>query len=598
MFINKYNMLNFKRLCLTVTITISLTTLFSQTETVTDPIPVSDSAQEFGFFQKPKINNNDLITDSPIVAALDSVANIKFFQDFYLNLDPTLLNVFRFPVDFVPTYPDSVYIDRIKKLDAQTPIDLTFNQHVKDFINLYAFRKRNLTSRVLGLSYIYFPLYEEMLDKYDMPLELKYLSVIESALNPVAGSPVGAKGLWQFMYGTGKVYGLTATSYIDDRFDPYMATDAACRHMKDLYDIYGDWFLVLAAYNSGAGNVNKAIRRAGGTKNYWAIWPFLPKETRGYVPAFIAVTYVMNYSKEHNLYPLNPGILYNGIDTVIVKQPVSFEQINEKLGISMDELKFLNPLFKLGVIPSTPEKQYFLRLPREYIGLFINNEVALYNYKTSKGIEKEKLLEQIKLAKEQVVHIVKKGETLASIAKKYNVTTGDIKRWNNLKKNYVNRKKHLTIYPGSKSDRSTTPANEKAETPEKKRNQENSTKEETTYHVVASGETLLKISKQYGCSIDDLKKWNNLSGSTINVKQKLLVKESTGISESVQKQDTTVVKSSKRNKTRMYTVKDGDTLWEIAEKFDGVTVDQIKKLNKMKSTSLRAGQKIKIPATN
>lgn len=592
-------MLKIKKLGISIAAIFYLTSVFSQNEIGTpDTIPVADTAQEFAVFQKPKFNKNDLITDSPIVAALDSIANIRFFQDYYMNLDPTLLNVFKFPVDFVPSYPDSVYISRINKLDAQTPIDLTFNQHVKDYILLYASRKRGLTSRVLGLSYIYFPLYEEMLDKYDMPLELKYLSVIESALNPVAGSPVGAKGLWQFMYGTGKVYGLTATSYIDDRFDPYKATDAACRHMKDLYDIYGDWFLVLAAYNSGAGNVNKAIRRAGGTKNYWAIWPFLPRETRGYVPAFIAVTYVMNYAKEHNLYPLHPGILYNGIDSVVVREPLSFEQLHEKLGISIADLKFLNPAYKLGVIPSTPENQYYLRLPREYIGLFINNETALYNYRTSKGIEKEKLIAQIKLAKEQVTHIVKKGETLASIAKKYRVSVSDIKRWNSLTKNYVKRKKRLTIYPGASSE----PSQETVQVDQNKENQkpkeEAKSEVESTFHIVQSGETLLKISKKYGCSIDDLKKWNDISGSGIQVKQKLLIKEPATKKEEKNKQDSVVQNTPKKAKVKHYKVKDGDTLWEIAEKFDGVTVEQIKKLNKMKSNSLKVGQNLKIPIIN
>lgn len=592
-------MLIIKKLGLSIAATLCLTSVFSQqVQTLPDTIPVADTAQEFAIFQKPKINRNDLVTDSPIVSALDSLANIRFFQDYYMNLDPTLLNVFKFPVDFVPTYPDSVYIERINKLDAQTPIDLTFNQHVKDYILLYANRKRALTTRVLGLSYIYFPMYEEMLDKYDMPLELKYLSVIESALNPVAGSPVGAKGLWQFMYGTGKVYGLTATSYIDDRFDPYLATDAACRHMKDLYDIYGDWFLVLAAYNSGAGNVNKAIRRAGGTKNYWAIWPFLPRETRGYVPAFIAVTYVMNYAKEHNLYPLHPGILYNGIDTVVVRQPLSFEQIHEKLGISVADLKFLNPAYKLGVIPSTPEKQYYLRLPREYIGLFINNEIALYNYRTSKGIEKEKLIEQIKLAKEQVIHIVKKGETLASIAKKYKVSVGDIKRWNNLTKNYVKRKKRLTIYPGASSEQAKQTAEIDTKKEEQKPKDEPKNDVESSFHIVQAGETLLKISKQYGCSIDDLKKWNDLPGSAIQVKQKLIIKEHASKKEEKNKQDSVVQNAPKKAKVKTYKVKDGDTLWEIAEKFDGVTVDQIKKLNKMKSNSLKVGQNLKIPIIN
>jgi len=193
---------------------------------------------------------------------------------------------------------------------------------------------------VMGLAEVYFPLFEEQLDKHNMPLELKYLAVVESALNPTANSRAGAKGLWQFMYSTGKMYGLKSNSLVDDRFDPYKATDAACRHLNDLYYIYNDWSLALAAYNSGPGNVNKAIRRAGGVRSYWAVWPFLPRETRGYVPAFIAVMYLMNHPAEHNIYPTTPDIFYEEIDTVVVNDVLSFDQISEMLNIPMDELKF------------------------------------------------------------------------------------------------------------------------------------------------------------------------------------------------------------------------------------------------------------------
>ncbi|MCU0370695.1 MAG: lytic transglycosylase domain-containing protein, partial [Bacteroidales bacterium] len=233
-----------------------------------------------------------ILNESITIGMLDSLTSIPYFQDYYFNTDTALLNVYNFPIGHVPVYPDSVYRTRIEKLDQETPLDLTYNQSVKSFIELYAVRKRLLTSKILGLKEVYFPLFEEYLDRYDIPLEMKYLAVVESALNPVAGSRVGAKGLWQFMYYTGKLYGLKVTSLVDDRFDPYLATDAACRHMVDLYAMFGDWNLVMAAYNSGAGNVKKAIRRAGGVYDYWAIWPFLPKETRGYVPAFIAVNYV------------------------------------------------------------------------------------------------------------------------------------------------------------------------------------------------------------------------------------------------------------------------------------------------------------------
>ena len=242
---------------------------------------------------------------------IDTLKVIPYF-------DESKANTCNYPPGYIPSYPDSVYAQRIEELNRNTTMELVYNKHVKSFIDVYAVQKRDKTERILGLADVYFPLFEQTLDKYNMPLELKYLAVVESALNPRAGSWAGAKGLWQFMYATGKVYKLNVTTLVDDRYDPLKSTEAACQHLNDLYGMFGDWFLALAAYNSGAGNVKKAIRRAGGIKNYWAIWPYLPRETRGYVPAFIAVNYVMNYPAEHNICPLDPGIIKGGTDTVMV----------------------------------------------------------------------------------------------------------------------------------------------------------------------------------------------------------------------------------------------------------------------------------------
>lgn len=555
-----------------------------QTTETADSVYVADSASTYIPHKKSFNPAADLVKDSPIVSALDSLAGIKFFQDYYFTSDPDWVKTFEYPTDYIPTFADSVYRQRIDELRKNSPIDYTYNRHVKDYIDLYAVKKRKLTQRLLGLSYLYFPLFEEMLDKYDMPLELKYLAVIESALNPVAGSRVGAKGLWQFMYGTGKVYGLKATSYVDDRFDPYLATDAACRHMKDLYELYEDWFLVLAAYNSGAGNVNKAIRRAGGTKNYWAIWPYLPRETRGYVPAFIAASYVMKYAPEHNLFPLHPGILHNGIDTVFVREPVSFDQISEVLSIPVEDLKFLNPSYKQGIIPVTKGKSYYLRLPREYIGDFINNEYTIYNFVTRKGEDRQKLLQQISRAQEQIIHIVRKGETIGGIARKYNCSVSDIKKWNNLKKNYLKNKQRLTIFPGSSTEPKATAAEPKQDSSSKKPQEKN---ENPQIHIVKPGETLSLIARKYGVTVQNLKEWNQIKGNQINIKQKLIVgnKSSAPVSSA---------KSTSAEKFKTYTVKDGDTLWDIAEQFDGITVDDIKKANNLKSNRIKVGQKLKI----
>lgn len=498
-------------------------------------------------------HNPNLVEDSPIASMLDSLANIRYFKDYYLQKNNAGVNVYNYPVDLIPSFSDSVYAARINELDRETPIELSYNSAVKGFIDLYAIRKRQLTSRMLGLANFYFPMFEEYLDKYNMPLEMKYLAIVESALNPVATSKAGAKGLWQFMYNTGKMYGLKSTSFVEDRYDPFKATDAACRHLSDLYKIYDDWFLALAAYNAGAGNVNKAIRKAGGVKNYWIVWPYLPRETQGYVPAFIAVYYIMNYNQEHNLYPLDPGWVFYGVDTVSVSDVLSFDQINELLNVPIADLKFLNPAYKLGVIPATPTQKYILKLPKEFIGDYVNNEQALYSFKTRKGIERAWLQQQIamnnkSLSTDKKVHVVRKGETLSKIASKYNVSVTQLKKWNKLKSNSLKYNQKLVIYnelamaaPPDTTKKSVVRNDTTAVTPkpdstsvaiksEKDSTEvKNNTPAKTPgkisprYHTVKSGESLGSISKLYKCSVTDLKSWNKLKNNTIHPKQKLIV---------------------------------------------------------------------------
>jgi membrane-bound lytic murein transglycosylase D len=536
---------------------------------------IQDDSLNLQTAESIEAENNGLayIEDSPIVRMLDSLLRIQYFSDSMLWYDTVNLNKYGFSPLEIPTYPDSVYAARIAELDRETPLDLIYNKHVKAFIELYAMRKRGLTGRALGLSYVYFPMIEEQLDKYNIPLEMKYLAIVESALNPSAGSPAGAKGMWQFMYGTGKVYNLKVSSLVDDRFDPFKATEAACKHMNDLYNMYQDWYLVLAAYNSGAGTVNRAIRRAGGVKDYWAIWPFLPKETRGYVPAFIAVNYVMSYSSEHNIYPISPGIIANGTDTVTVTEVVSFDQLNEMLGIQMRDLKFFNPQYKREIIPATCEKPYILRIPTNYVGDFINNETELYAFKTKKGVEKYKLLEEVEKVSDQSVHVVRKGENLGGIAKKYNVSVNQLKSWNNLK--------GLTIHPGQKLTlyNSGAPMAQVNKAPVKRSTS-------STHHTVKSGETLGIIADKYKCNVTDLQEWNSLRSTKLQIGQQLKVYPPT--EEKAQKGEV-------KGKFIYHTVKAGDTLWDIARAYDGVTVDQIKKLNNLsKNSKLQIGQKLKV----
>ncbi len=459
-----------------------------------------------------KINDqkiaDDILLTSEFCDNLDSLSNVRFFTNEHFTTDTAILNKYNFSASEIPHYADSIYEQRVEELNRMTTINLTYNRTVQNFINLYAVKKRGLTSRVLGLAEIYFPMFEEHLDKYNLPQELKYLAVVESALHPKAGSRAGAKGLWQFMYYTGKSYGLQANTLIDDRFDPLKSTIAACEHLEDLYGIYGDWMLALAAYNSGAGNVNKAIRRAGRVKNYWAVWPFLPRETRGYVPAFIAVNYIMNYSSEHNIYPEYPGILYSEIDTVHVKDLLHFDQISELLHIPMKDIKYLNPQFKQQIIPATAAKPHVLRIPRSFVADFIDYEDSIYNHKTKRGIAKAEMTARLNQLKSRDVHIVRSGQTLGHIANRYRTSVSNIKRWNGLKSNLIRPGQRLIVY-----------ANPHMNSKKKK-----SIKNTNGVHVVRSGETLGEIAKLYKISVNQLKSWNNLTSSTIYASQKLKVR--------------------------------------------------------------------------
>jgi membrane-bound lytic murein transglycosylase D len=393
-----------------------------------------------------------VLGESEIMRMFESLGDLPFFAERYLEYDSAEMNPYGYEFGEVPIFTEDVYQQRIEQLASQTTLPMVYNPAVRAKIDNYVFRFRAFTGRMLGLSYVYFPMFEEMLDKYNMPLELKCLAVVESALNPLAVSRVGAKGLWQFMYATGKQYGLKSNSLVDDRFDPMKETEAACRFMLDLYSRYKDWFLVLAAYNSGPGTVNKAIARAGGVMDYWAICPYLPVETQNYVPTFIAINYVIHYAKEHNLYPLAPDMLISGTDTVTVRDVLTFAQLNEALGVTIKDLETYNPQYTKGIIPASDTIFYVLRLPSQYAVQFAAREKEIYAYKTREQIDKEKVLEE---AKKAVVvappkaktryHTVKKGETLSGIAKKYKVSVNNIKKWNNLKSNTIRTNQRLRV---------------------------------------------------------------------------------------------------------------------------------------------------------
>lgn len=447
----------------------------------------------------------DQFQDDPIAAALDSLHSLNLFEKGYAKIVYPKNPKYQFSPDSIPKYDDGVYEARLAKLDAASPFDLQYNPVVKGYIQMYTLRRRELVSRMMALSQFYFPMFEEQLDKYNLPLELKYLAICESALNPLAKSKAGAMGLWQFMYPTGKIYGLKVSSYVDERCDPYKSTIAACEYFKYLYGLFGDWQMVLAAYNGGPGTVNRAIRKSGGKKTYWEIRPFLPKETQGYVPAFIAVNYVMNYTAEHNLHSAIPKKTFLEVDTVIVKKQISFEQISAVLDIPADELMYLNPVYKKRIIPVLPDEVSILTLPANKMGAFITNEEKIYNLLNNDSLNSQAVLAAQETMK---IHTVKKGEHLSTIAKRYGCTVADIKQWNGITGTTVKPGKKLTIYIYSKKGGSTTTNTSTSNETKVSQGGKTTSQGGFKYYVVKKGDNLFKIAQQNKTTVDELKRLN------------------------------------------------------------------------------------------
>lgn len=331
----------------------------------------------------------------------------------------------------VDTTPDSVYIKRLR--DLVSPIQLPYNPIVKGYIHRYTDPRYGTIERILGLSRYYFPLIEEELLKAGLPVELRALPIIESALSPQATSPMGAAGLWQFMPSTGKSYGLEVNSLVDERRDPIRSTQAACRYLRDLYTIYNDWTLAIAAYNCGPGNVNKALARSGG-RNFWEIYDYLPSETRGYVPAFIAASYAYAYHQQHGIAP-NETPIPLSVDTLHIDRLMHFGQIASTIDVPLETLRQLNPQYKLDIIPATT-KTYALVLPQRNIAQYIVNEpdilakdsTYLKEYINPANIDRKRLEQPA-----TTYYKVKKGDTLGAIARRYHVTTAQLMRWNGIK---------------------------------------------------------------------------------------------------------------------------------------------------------------------
>ncbi len=349
-----------------------------------------------------------------------------------------------------PEYSKETYIERLSRLP--NVVEMPYNDIVRKFIDRYTVRLRNSVSYMLGASNFYIPIFEEALEMYGLPLELKYLPVIESSLNPKATSRVGAVGLWQFMIGTGKQYGLEVNSLVDERRDPIKSSYAAARYLRDLYNIFGDWSLAIAAYNCGPENINKAILRSGGKADYWKIFPYLPRETQGYVPAFIAANYVMNYYCEHNICPMRTTLPAK-TDTVMVNKDVHLKQIADVCGADLEELRALNPQYRRDIVNGS-SKPSAIRLPASLTNAFIANEDSIYNYQADELLSRRSLVEidnsnvntsssrknntrRKTTSSSRRSVTVKKGDTLSSIAARNHTTVKKIQQLNGLRGNTI-----------------------------------------------------------------------------------------------------------------------------------------------------------------
>jgi len=460
-----------------------------------------------------KLTRADLFTDVDIVRIDSLLLATKYKSPLYDTAQYVIKDI-NFKEVASTKMSSEVIKKRLAALDARTPFHIAYNPALEKVIKSYLKYRKKSYPKLMAKAKYYFPMFEKYLDQYDIPLEMKYLAVVESALNPKAKSRVGATGLWQFMYGTGLQYGLKVSSYVDERQDPVKSTIAACKYMSDLYEIFGDWDLVLAAYNSGPGNVAKAIKRSGGNKNYWNIRPFLPTETAGYVPAFYATMYIFEYADELGLHPDIPEIHHFATDTIQVKKAISFDQISEKTGISTDLLQFLNPSYKLDIIPFIVGKNYALRLPRKNTIDFLDKEQEIYTLASEDAAKREKPMPKYFEMDKRIRYRVRSGDYLGKIARKFGVRVSSIKRWNRLRNNRLKIGQRLSIYPRKISSLAVTSSTKKRVKKNKKESQKSSKKKSFVTYTVKKGDSLWTISRKFkNVSVDDIKKWNNIWGS-------------------------------------------------------------------------------------
>jgi membrane-bound lytic murein transglycosylase D len=470
---------------------------------------------------------------------LDSLVNSWYVRLALKNAPESLTDT------IIPDFPDSVYEAKWSKINSI--INLPFNNIIKSYILVYVVKKRESLSAILGLSDYYFPKIEDIFDSYGLPAELKYMAVIESALEPNAVSRVGATGMWQFLYSTGRMYGLTINSVVDERRDPIKAAHAAARYLKDMWNIYHDWVLVIAAYNCGPGNVDKAIRRSGNKKDYWEIYYRLPRETRGYIPQFVAATYAMNYYKDFNIQPFALNIPL-ATDTLMVNKDIHLSQISEVMNIPLGELRALNPQYRTGLVPGSTKPQS-LTLPMTHLTNFIDLNDTIRKYKQEIYLNKAYLTvnpshstyspPDVK-GKTKLYYTVKDGDNLGFISEWYHVGLSDLRYWNDIFSNTIRVGQRLTIFVDpSKAD----------------------------YYSMVN--TMTFTEKQ------------SLAGKTIAA--------------SPPNSFSANVNSVSDSEFIIYTVQEGDTIWDIVKKFDNISTTEVLSLNNITDPGkIQVGQKLKI----
>lgn len=441
---------------------------------------------------------------------IDSLLNLYYVQK---QLDVNDFDIANLEADsLVSNIPDEVYIERLKRMNSFIPVQ--FNKPVKNAIIRYTEKMPTVTARIMVLSTYYLPLFEEIFDEYDLPKELKAMAIIESALNPKAVSRARAKGMWQFMYNTAKLYGLEMTSYVDERYDPVTSCRAAARLLKDSYMIFGDWALAIASYNCGSGNVNKAIRRSGGKTDFWEIYRYLPRETRGYIPAFIAALYTLNYYPEHGIVPAQISLPAH-VDTFHIDKMLHFQQVSDNIGIPMETLRDLNPQYLHDIIPGN-QHTYVLNLPHQYTMAYTDLQDSIYRYKDSlffNPVAIQKIKETGGSDGQRVIHKVRSGETLSSIAAKHHTTVANIKRWNGLKSNTIRVGQRLYLY-GSASKSTASSSGSTASKASSGSSGGSSASASGDVYIVKKGDTLGGIAKKTGASLNSLYKLNGLNSKS------------------------------------------------------------------------------------